>query len=84
MVEMKTSGDILPMGFKEEDNVIYGISEGGLFHIVLNRPQKKNALSGGMSSKIVQLLEQASNKKDVKIVLFYGAGDFFSAGNDVS
>jgi enoyl-CoA hydratase/carnithine racemase len=34
----------LPPGFKEEHNIVYGITDNGLLHIKLNRPEKKNAL----------------------------------------
>ncbi len=41
----------LPEGFKEENNIVYGVKD-GLMHVKLNRPEKKNALYPEMYSTI--------------------------------
>ena len=41
----------LPEGFKEENNIVYGVKD-GLMHVKLNRPEKKNALYPDMYSTI--------------------------------
>jgi peroxisomal 3,2-trans-enoyl-CoA isomerase len=64
--------------------VVYGINNDGLLHIKLNRPSKKNALLFPMSAKIGFLLNDANTNPNVKVVLLYGAGEYFSAGNDVT
>ena len=74
----------LPQGFKEEHNVIYGVSHGGLMHLKLNRPKKMNALITGMYLTLRSQLAAAKENDKVKAVLVYGAGGNFSAGNDIS
>jgi enoyl-CoA hydratase/carnithine racemase len=74
----------LPSGFTEVNHIISGIDNDGLLHIKINRPSKKNALLFEMTGRILQLLTEANTNDNVKVVLFYGAGEFFSAGNDVT
>ena len=35
----------LPEGFLLEDNIIHGITQDGLLHVKLHRPEKKNAMT---------------------------------------
>jgi len=50
----------------------------------LNRPQKKNALSGDLTNAIVEAIEQASNDDAVRVIAITGEGDTFCAGADLS
>lgn len=54
-----------------------------VFHIILNRPEKKNALTRAMYGGIADALEKAENDKNVSVMLIYGNGDSFCAGNDL-
>lgn len=74
----------LPPGFKQEHNVIYGVSDGCLLHIKLNRPEKKNALYPEMYEVIRQQSLKAKEDDNIKAILVYGSKGNFSAGNDVS
>ena len=74
----------LPTGFVEEHNIIYGISEGGLLHVKIHRPEKKNAFYPEMYEVIRQRIEFAAKSDLVKVVLVYGSSGNFSAGNDVN
>lgn len=58
--------------------------ENGLLTITLNRPAKKNALFGAMYARMGELVEAAAESSDVGAILFAGADDCFSSGNDVS
>ena len=55
----------------------------GILRIELNRPGKKNALTGPMYTRLAEIFDEADKDDAVRVVLFHGAGDSFSAGNDV-
>jgi enoyl-CoA hydratase/carnithine racemase len=57
---------------------------GSVLEIQLNRPDKKNAVLASMYATIADLLEQAAEDDDVRVVLLHGAGDSFTAGNDLN
>lgn len=50
----------------------------------LNRPEKKNALSGELTSLIVEAVEQATKDDSVRVIGITGNGDTFCAGADLS
>lgn len=53
--------------------------------IVLNRPEKRNALTPDMLIRIYQTLDTHSKKDEVRAVIIRGAGDSaFSSGYDIS
>ncbi|MFX1503788.1 MAG: enoyl-CoA hydratase [Promethearchaeota archaeon] len=54
-----------------------------VFHIILNRPEKKNALTRAMYRDLADALETAENDKNIMVILMYGNGDSFCAGNDL-
>src|SRR5215204_7036578 len=56
---------------------------GSILRITLNRPAKKNAMTSSMYLIMAQILNDAANDDDVLVVLWDGAGDSFSAGNDL-
>ncbi|MDR3416214.1 MAG: enoyl-CoA hydratase [Nevskia sp.] len=49
----------------------------------LNRPEKKNALTQAMYAAMAEALSQAATNPEVRVVLFTGVPDAFSAGNDL-
>ena len=51
--------------------------------IQFNRPEKKNALTMSMYDTVAELLNAAAGDDGVRVVLLHGAGDSFSAGNDL-
>jgi enoyl-CoA hydratase/carnithine racemase len=55
----------------------------GVLRIRLNRPEKKNAMTFAMYSTIADLLNEAAGDAEVRAVVLHGAGDSFSAGNDL-
>ena len=57
---------------------------GGILRIQLNRPEKKNAMLASMYATFAELLERAAKDDEVRVVLLHGAGDSFSAGNDLA
>ena len=56
---------------------------GHILSIQLNRPAKKNAMTSSMYITIADLLDAAATDDQVRVVLWHGAGDSFSAGNDL-
>jgi enoyl-CoA hydratase/carnithine racemase len=56
---------------------------GSILRIELNRPAKKNAMTSSMYVALADLLNDAAKDDRVRVVLWHGAGDSFSAGNDV-
>ena len=56
---------------------------GSILSIQLNRPAKKNAITSSMYITIADLLDAAATDDQVRVVLWHGAGDSFSAGNDL-
>ena len=52
--------------------------------IILNRPQKKNALHPQMINELAFLCQYAQLNKKVKVVLIKAVGDVFCAGFDLS
>src|SRR5258706_12765178 len=56
---------------------------GSILRIQLNRPDKKNAMTSTMYQSMAEILNDAAKDDDVRVVLWDGAGDSFSAGNDL-
>lgn len=55
-----------------------------LFEIVLNRPEKRNAINLEMMRGLDAAIAEANRAQGVRIVLIYGEGESFSSGIDVS
>ena len=55
----------------------------GVLEIRINRPDKKNALTGAMYRVMTAALADASARADIGVVLFTATGDAFCAGNDL-
>ncbi len=58
--------------------------EDGVLTLTMNRPEHLNAMTPGMADEVARLLEEATARDDVRVVLLTGAGSAFSAGADVS
>src|SRR5438128_10781529 len=56
---------------------------GNILRIQLNRPAKKNAMTSAMYITLADLLNDAAKDDQIRVVLWHGAGDSFSAGNDM-
>ena len=64
------------------DDIVIERSE-GILRVELNRPAKKNAMTSSMYTKLADVFDGAAKDDDVRVVLWHGAGDAFSAGNDL-
>ena len=52
-------------------------------HIRINRPEKKNALTAAMYAAFAEAILAADRDPGVRVMLIGGAGDAFTAGNDL-
>ncbi len=52
--------------------------------IVLNRPDKRNALSLELMDEVTSAVREVSAQRDVRAIVIEGAGPAFSAGHDLS
>lgn len=57
--------------------------QGRVMHIVLNRPEKKNALTGAMYLAMVEALERGESDPKIRAFVLRANGDSFCAGNDI-
>ncbi|MDG2112420.1 MAG: enoyl-CoA hydratase/isomerase family protein, partial [Actinomycetota bacterium] len=55
----------------------------GVRRLVLDRPERRNALSQGLRGAIVDALEVAGSDDEVRVVLIAAAGEHFCAGFDL-
>ena len=59
-------------------------SDGTAARIVLNRPEKRNALSLELMEEMIAALHDVSAAQDTRAIVIEGAGSAFSAGHDLS
>jgi enoyl-CoA hydratase/carnithine racemase len=57
---------------------------GTILDVSFNRPTKKNAMTFNMYTTLAGLLDEADKDDGVRVVLLHGAGDSFTAGNDLA
>jgi enoyl-CoA hydratase/carnithine racemase len=59
--------------------------EGKVAFVILNRPERRNAISPKMTSELLQALKELNEDHQVRVVVLTGEGDkAFSAGGDLS
>ncbi len=56
----------------------------GVLRLTFNRPEKKNALNRDMYCAMIDALEAAGRDDAIRALLFAGAGEDFTAGNDLA
>lgn len=57
--------------------------DGGVLTLLMNRPDKKNALTDGMYGAMADAMENAEQDPAVRVIVIRSAGDLFCAGNDI-
>ena len=55
----------------------------GILRVEFNRPEKKNAMTGAMYTRLAEIFDEAGKDDETLVVLWHSAGDAFSAGNDM-
>src|SRR5271155_5359346 len=56
---------------------------GSVFFGQLNSPMKRNAMTSRMYATLTDVFNNAAKDEHTRVVLWHGAGDSFSAGNDI-
>jgi enoyl-CoA hydratase/carnithine racemase len=64
------------------DEIITERSE-SVLRVQLNRPTKRNAMTSRMYATLADIFNNAVEDEHTRAVLWHGAGDSFSAGNDI-
>ena len=59
------------------------LTDDGVLHLALNRPEKKNALTRAMYGTLADALTEAATDASVRVVVLSGRGGVFTAGNDL-
>lgn len=67
---------------KSTEAIAFDVTD-NVARITLNRPEKRNALSGQMIREIHEALLEADDRTDVNVILLQGAGRDFCAGYDL-
>ncbi len=57
---------------------------GGVRHLVLNRPDKRNAMNGELIQELGAAIEEAAADAGVRVVVVRGEGAIFSSGMDLN
>ena len=65
------------------EHILYEVRD-GTARVVLNRPEKLNALSLALQNELHEALWEADNDRSVHSVILKGAGKAFSAGYDLT
>jgi enoyl-CoA hydratase/carnithine racemase len=67
---------------KTIDDIVTERSE-GILRVELNRPEKLNAMTSSMYTKLAEIFNDAAMDERTRVVLWHGAGASFCAGNDI-
>lgn len=57
--------------------------EGGIATLTLNHPENRNAIHAEMHAELEKVWLELAEDKQVNVIVFTGAGKFFSAGGDI-
>ena len=57
---------------------------GLILELIINRPDKKNAISLAMYTALSAALTKADSDPNVRCVVLHGVGDSFTSGNDLA
>lgn len=66
----------------DEEHITYAAAD-GFARITLNRPEKRNAITGAMQEQLAAALWEADDDTSVHVAVIAGAGTCFSAGYDL-
>lgn len=66
-----------------DNSVLYAV-DGGVATLTINRPEKMNTISGPMLDRLTELLVQANEDAEVRVIVLTGTGRAFCAGLDLN
>ena len=70
------------MGTRLSDHIKIEKNE-GIMTIVMDRPDKKNAVTFAMYGALADAFTDGDQDKEIRVLLLTGVGDVFTAGNDI-
>jgi 2-(1,2-epoxy-1,2-dihydrophenyl)acetyl-CoA isomerase len=73
-------GDPRPEGV---DGLLVVHGDDGILRLVLDRPEKRNALDDGMVAGLIEAIDAAGRDETVRAILIGGAGEHFCGGFDI-
>ncbi|MCD0503167.1 enoyl-CoA hydratase-related protein [Bordetella petrii] len=62
---------------------VLAVRDGAVLSLTINRPQRRNALDVATYTALAQQLRQANDDPDLSAIILSGAGEHFTAGNDL-
>src|SRR5580700_2716516 len=68
---------------KTTDTILFDV-EARVARITLNRPEKRNAITGAMITELHDAFLEADARTDVNVIILQGAGKDFCAGYDLA
>jgi 2-(1,2-epoxy-1,2-dihydrophenyl)acetyl-CoA isomerase len=60
------------------------VQDGGVLNVTMNRPEVLNAFNALMLHEMIEVIETASQDKEVRCLVIAGAGHAFGSGQDLS
>ena len=66
------------------EEVLLETRHGGIVSLVMNRPEKLNALNNELATALIDTFTRLEEDSTVHVVLLSGAGRAFCAGGDLS
>src|SRR5271167_3002458 len=66
-----------------DDQVVRLDEDDGIFTITFNRPEKRNAMNPALHRQMHALLSDLRYNEKVRVLIITGAGESFSAGQDL-
>jgi 2-(1,2-epoxy-1,2-dihydrophenyl)acetyl-CoA isomerase len=67
-----------------DSNAIVLTREGGIAHLIFNRPQAMNALSASLASEFLRACQVIAADPEVRVVVMRGEGKAFGVGGDLT
>ena len=71
------------MTYVSVDGLDVELDSAGVLRLVLDRPEKRNALDDGMVEAMIGAVESAGQDEAVRVIVVSGAGDHFCGGFDI-
>lgn len=66
------------------EQVLVSKDDAGRLSITLARPERRNAITVAMYSALADAIERAAKEDDIRLITLEGAGEDFTAGNDLA
>lgn len=68
----------------DDSSTVISTAGDGVVTLVLNRPEKRNAMNGDMDQRLRRLVQEANDDDACRVIVITGAGSAFCSGTDRS